>query len=152
MRVDYRSVHPELYQAMRQLQEDVDKGGIEPALAEIVRLRASQINGCSFCVELHSKAARESGIEDDRLHLVSTWREAACFTPRERAALGWCESVTNLPQTGAPDLAYEELASEFEPQEVVALTWLIAAINAWNRIAVPMRRKGGRPVFGAVKA
>ena len=145
MRVDYRTVQPQLYKGMRQLQEVIDGCGIEPALMEMVRLRASQINGCSFCVELHSKAARASGIDDDRLHLVSAWREAACFSRRERAAFGWCEAVTMLSETGAPDQAYEELAAVFDSEEVVALTWVIAAINTWNRIAVPMRRKGGRP-------
>jgi AhpD family alkylhydroperoxidase len=145
MRVDYRSVQPQLYKGMRQLQDLVDGSGLEPALAEMVRLRASQINGCSFCVELHSKAARALGVDDDRLHQVSTWRESACFTPRERAAIRWCEAVTRLPDTGAPDADYQELTAVFDDQEVVALTWVIAAINAWNRVAVPMRRQGGQP-------
>lgn len=146
MRVDYQAVQPQIYQGMRQLQKLIDDAGLEPALMEMVRLRASQINGCSYCVDLHSKAARAKGVDEERLHLVSAWREAACFTPRERAAFGWCDAVTLLSQSGAPDDVYEELARLFGPEEVVALTWGIAAINAWNRIAVPMRKKGGRPV------
>jgi AhpD family alkylhydroperoxidase len=149
VRVDYRSVQPQLYQGMRQLQDLVDGSGIEPALMEMVRLRASQINGCSFCVELHSKAARTLGVEDDQLHLVSAWREAACFTPRERAALGWCEAVTRLADTGAPDADYLELTKAFDEKEIVGLTWAIAAINAWNRVAVPLRRQGGKPPTSA---
>jgi AhpD family alkylhydroperoxidase len=151
LRVDYRAVQPQLYQGMRQLQKAVDSAGIEPALMEMVRLRASQINGCAYCVDLHAKAARAHGVEDERIHLVSAWREADCFSPRERAAFGWCDAVTKLAETGAPDEAYEELAASFEEQEVVALTWVIAAINAWNRIAVPMRQKGGRPVVPGVE-
>jgi AhpD family alkylhydroperoxidase len=146
VRVDYQAVQPQIYQGMRQLQKFIDDAGLEPALMEMVRLRASQINGCSYCVDLHSKAARAKGVEEDRLHLVSVWPEAACFTPRERAAFGWCDAVTLLSQTGAPDDVFEELAGVFGPEEIVALTWGIAAINAWNRIAVPMRKKGGRPV------
>ena len=146
MRVDYRTVQPQLYQGMRAFQEQIDGAGIEPALMEMVRLRASQINGCAYCVDLHSKAARAHGVEEERIHLVSAWREAACFTPRERAALGWCDAVTRLEETGAPDAAYAELAAAFKEGEIVALTWVVAAINTWNRIAVSMRRKGGRQV------
>ena len=134
------------------MQEGIDESGVEPGLMEMVRLRASQINGCSFCVDLHWKAARAHGIADDRLHLVCVWREAACFTTRERAALRWCDAVTRLPETGAPDADYEELAISFNQDEIVALTWEIAAINAWNRIAVPMRRKGGQPAPSAAKS
>lgn len=148
MRVDYRTVHPQLYQGMRQFQEAIDKAGIEPALAEMVRMRASQINGCAFCVDLHWRAARSQGVEEDRLNLVSAWREAACFTPRERAALGWCETVTKVAESGAPDAAYEDLVASFDENDIVALTWIVAAINTWNRVAVPMGRKGGRPIAG----
>lgn len=146
MRVDYRTVQPQLYEAMRGLQQTIDAAGLEPELMEMVRLRASQINGCSFCVALHSKAALSHGVDDERVHLVSAWREAACFTERERAALGWCEAVTRLADTGAPDSDYAALVRHFSDREVVALTWGIAAINSWNRVAVPLRRKGGRPV------
>ena len=150
MRIDYRAVQPQLYQGMRKLQDVIDGSGLEPALGEMIRLRASQINGCSFCVDLHSKAASAHGVDNERLHLVTAWREAACFAARERAALGWCEAVTNLPATGAPDEAYAQLANAFTEDEIVTLTWIIAAINAWNRIAVPLRRKGGRPLTDGV--
>ncbi|HZK72537.1 MAG TPA: carboxymuconolactone decarboxylase family protein [Clostridia bacterium] len=146
MRVDYRTVQPQLYQEMRQFQESVDKAGIEPALAEMVRLRASQINGCAFCVDLHWRAARSHGVAEDRLSLVSAWREAACFTSRERAALEWCETVTKVADNGASDAAYAVLVAVFDENDIVALTWIVAAINTWNRVAVPMGRKGGRPI------
>jgi AhpD family alkylhydroperoxidase len=148
MRIDYRAVQSQLYQAMRQFQAAVDSAGIEAELAEMVRLRASQINGCAFCVDLHWRGARSHGVEDERINLVSAWREAACFTKRERAAFGWCEAVTKMAETGAVDAAYDELARSFDENEIVALTWIVAAINSWNRLAVPLRRSGGHPAPG----
>ncbi len=146
MRADYRTVQAQVWRSMRATQEVVDAAGIEPELQEMLRLRASQINGCAYCVDLHSKAMRAHGADEDKIHLVSAWREAACFTRRERAALAWCDAVTKLYENGVPDQLYEELAAEFTTDEVVALNWIVAAINAWNRIAVPLGKKGGKPV------
>jgi AhpD family alkylhydroperoxidase len=143
--IDYRAVQPQLYEAMHGLQERIDGGELEPGLLEMVRLRASQINGCSFCVNLHSNAAREAGESDARLHMVAAWQHARSFTARERAALRWCETITRLADAQPTGEALAELRQHFTDAEIVTLTWAVAAINAWNRVAVPLGRLGGPP-------
>jgi AhpD family alkylhydroperoxidase len=112
-------------------------------LLELVKIRASQLNGCAHCLEMHTKDARALGESDDRMHLVVAWREAPCFSDRERAALEWCESLTLLRQTGAPDDVYRAVDAVFDPEEIVALTLAIVAINGWNRFAVGLRAEVG---------
>ena len=143
--IDYRAVQPDLYEAMHGLQERVDGGDLEQGLLEMVRLRVSQLNGCSFCVNLHANAAREAGESDARLHMVAAWRHARSLTPRERAALRWCEMLTGLALAPATDEPLAELREHFSDPEIVTLTWAVAAINAWNRIAVPLGRRAGPP-------
>lgn len=143
--IDYRAIQPDLYEAMHGLQERIDDGNLEPGLLEMVRLRASQINGCSFCVNLHANAAREGGESDARLHMVAAWRHARSFTARERAALRWCETLTGLAEAPAFDEPLAELREHFTDPEIVTLTWAVAAINVWNRIAVPLGRPAGPP-------
>jgi AhpD family alkylhydroperoxidase len=143
MRLDYRTVLPEASRAMSSLETVVESSTLEPKLLELVRQRASQINGCAFCLDMHTKDARAIGEDEQRLHLVAVWREAPFFTPRERAALAWTEAVTLLPETGAPDDVYVAMAREFDPAEQVALTLAIVAINGWNRLAVGFRRPVG---------
>ena len=143
MRLEYARVFPAAAQAMLGLEEAVHTSSLEPALIELVKIRASQLNACAFCLEMHTKDAIAQGESHDRLHLVATWREAPLFTRRERAALRWCEELTLLPQTGASDAAYEELASVFREEESVALTLAIVAINGWNRFAVGFRSRVG---------
>ncbi|MGH2511512.1 MAG: carboxymuconolactone decarboxylase family protein [Candidatus Limnocylindrales bacterium] len=143
MRVDYRAVMPEAGQAMRALARVVDSSTLEPPLVELVKLRASQLNGCAHCVDMHTKDARALGEDEQRLHLVAVWREAPCFTPRERAALAWTEDLTLLPRSGATDAAYEAMAAQFDSREQVALTVAIVAINGWNRLAVGFRQPVG---------
>jgi AhpD family alkylhydroperoxidase len=143
--IDYRAIQPDLYEAMHGLQERIDDGDLEQGLLEMVRLRASQINGCSFCVNLHASAAREAGEPDARLHMVAAWRHARSFTARERAALGWCETLTGLAEAPAFGEPLAELREHFSDPEIVTLTWAVAAINAWNRIAVPLGRPAGPP-------
>lgn len=143
MRLDYGRTLPEATRAMTELERVVESSSLEPKLRELVKLRASQINGCAYCVDMHTKDARAIGEEEQRLHLVAVWREAPGFSPRERAALAWTEALTLLAQTGAPDDAYEEIAREFDPPEQVALTLLIVAINGWNRLSVGFRRPAG---------
>lgn len=121
----------------------VDAAGLDPRLLEMVRLRASQLNGCGYCVDLHAAGARRHGEEERRIHLVSAWRETSCFTEAERAALNWCEAVTLLAGRGVPEELHAELAEHFGEEEIVALTWAVAAINAWNRLAVAMDQRGG---------
>ena len=145
MSIDYRSHKPELYQAMHELQERLDGSGIDRALLEMLKLRASQINGCSFCVQLHSSEARRQGVPDERLHMVAAWRYANSFTAAEKAALAWCESITRLSELGPPERELEDLRVHYSDEQIVALTWAVAAINAWNRIAVPLGRHGGPP-------
>ncbi len=143
MRLDYRRELPEATRAMAELEEVVAASTLEPKLHELVRLRASQLNGCAFCVDMHTKDARAIGEDEQRLHLVAVWREAPGFTPRERAALAWTEALTLLPETGAPDDVYAALEPAFTPRERVALTLAIVAINGWNRLSVGFRRPAG---------
>lgn len=109
---------------------------IEHSLLELIKIRASQINGCAHCLAMHTAAARKSGETEERLYLLSAWREAPCYTPRERAALAWTDALTQLSTARAPDDVYEEFAFEFHPEEQVQVTLMINAINGWNRIAV----------------
>jgi AhpD family alkylhydroperoxidase len=143
MRVDYRHVFPAAVKAMSGLEEAVHQSSLEPELLELVKLRASQVNGCAYCVDMHTKDARAIGEDERRLHLVAVWREAPCFTARERAALAWCESLTRLPENDVPDGVYDELAGCFSAEEIVALTLAVVAINGWNRFAVSLRSPVG---------
>lgn len=147
-RLDYRTVLPEASRAMTVLEKVVESSTLEPKLLELVKQRASQINGCAWCLDMHTKDARAIGEDEQRLHLVAVWREAPFFTPRERAALAWTEALTLLPETGAPDDTYAAMAREFDPTEQVALTLAIVAINGWNRLAVGFRRPVGSYVSG----
>ena len=135
-RIDWSKQAPDAYKAMAALEQALTRTGLEHDLLELVRLRASQINGCAYCVNLHANDARKAGETEARLQTLSVWRETAYFTPRERAALAWVESLTRLPEDGAPQGQYEALQEHFEPAEVVNLTLAIATINAWNRFGV----------------
>ncbi|WP_095148867.1 carboxymuconolactone decarboxylase family protein [Pseudomonas sp. Irchel s3a18] len=139
-RIDFYTASPEALKAMITLEGAVSKLPLEKSLIELVKLRASQINGCAFCVDMHTADARKSGETERRLYAVSVWRETPFFTPRERAALAWTESLTLLSQTHAPDEDYEQLSAEFDAREIVDLTVAITTINAWNRLAVGFRK------------
>ncbi|MEX3942373.1 carboxymuconolactone decarboxylase family protein [Paraburkholderia sp. BR10937] len=139
-RLDFYKANPEGTKAMIALEERASKSSIEKPLAELVRLRASQINGCAYCVDMHTADARKGGETDRRLATVSVWRETPFFTERERAALEWTESVTLLAQTHVPDEVWERVKPHFSDQEIADLTLLIIAINGWNRIAVTFRK------------
>lgn len=138
-RLDFYKASPDAAKAMLALEAAVNKLGLEPALLELVKLRSSQLNGCAYCVDLHSSDARKRGESERRLHAVAVWRESPFFTDRERAALAWTESLTLLSQTRAPDADYEWLSSQFDERERVNLTVAINAINGWNRLAVGFR-------------
>ncbi len=146
MRLDYAGALPEATRAMSELERVVEASTLEPKLCELVKLRASQLNGCAYCADMHSKDAEAIGEVAQRLHLVAVWREAPVFSARERAALAWTEALTLLPQSGAPDEVYEEVARLFAPAEHVALTLAIVAINGWNRFAVAFRQPVGNYV------
>ena len=136
MRVDYRVQFPEGVAALVRLEEAVRESPLEPALLELVRVRASQINACAYCLAMHTRDARASGEHQVRLDTVAAWRETPFFTEREQAALAWCESLTDLAHAGAPEQDYARVEADFSPQDAVALTFAVVAINSWNRLAV----------------
>jgi AhpD family alkylhydroperoxidase len=138
MRIDYKR-RPEVYRPMRALKEAEEVGTLEPSLMELVRIRASQLNGCARCIEIHAKDARAMGEDDLRIDLVAAWREAPCYTARERAALQWTEELTLLPDREVSDELYEATRSIFSEDEIVQLTMCVITINAWNRLAVAFR-------------
>jgi AhpD family alkylhydroperoxidase len=125
--------------AVAALDAYVQSSGLEPSLVELIKMRASQINGCAYCLHMHSRDACAKGESEERLYLLDAWCESPLYTNRERAALASTEAVTLVPQTHAPDDVYEELRVEFSEEKVVKLTVAIAAINAWNRIAISFR-------------
>lgn len=143
MRLDYRKVLPEAIEAMAGLEQVVQASALEPDLMELVKMRASQLNGCAYCLDMHSKDARARGEDEQRLHVLAAWREAPFYSAREQAALAWCEALTLLPETGAPDSVYTDLREQFDESEIVALTLAIVAINGWNRFAVGLRSPVG---------
>src|SRR5262245_11106939 len=130
---------PAAMQPWIELGKTIQTIGLEPLLRELVLTRASQINGCVFCLHHHITDARKGGETDDRLHLLSAWRESSLYSERERAALGWTEALTLVAETHAPDDAYEELCRHFSEDEQVRLTLLSAQVNAWNRIKIGFR-------------
>jgi len=129
--------------ALRALVEFTDNCGLDHALLELVKLRASQINGCANCINLHANRLREAGVSEERIQNVVVWWEAICFDEREKAALAWTEAVTLVAESRAPDEAYERVCRQFEEQEVVDLTYAICTINVHNRLAVAFRRVPG---------
>lgn len=138
-RMNIADLAPDLYKAVRALDAAVTKSGLDGRLLHLVRLRASQINGCAYCVDLHVKEALADGIDARTLHLVAVWRESPLFDARDRAVLEWTESVTLAAQTGIPDAAYDVVRSVFTDSEIAKLTIAIGTINIWNRIAVSSR-------------
>lgn len=142
MRIDYHD-HPEIVRPMRDLTEAARSGSIEPAMLELVKVRASQLNGCAHCLEMHTKDARALGESDDRLDLVAAWREAPCFSKRERAALRWCEELTLISEREVPDELYDEVSEQFSEDELCRLTLAIVVINSWNRLAIAFRAPVG---------
>jgi len=138
-RLNFASASPEGIKAMLGLEKFVQGCGLEKSLTELVKTRASQINGCAFCLHMHTRDARASGETEERLYLLSAWRESPLYSARERAALAWTEALTLVSETGAPDADYDRLAAEFSAEEQANLSLLIGAINVWNRLAVGFR-------------
>jgi len=132
-------VAPEGYAALRNVEIYFARSGLPKRLIELVKMRASQINGCAYCIDVHSKDARKAGETEQRLYLLNAWRDSPLFSPAERAALAWTEALTHLAATGAGDADYEALRPHFSDKEIVDLTYLIGMINFWNRLAVGMR-------------
>lgn len=142
-RLDYKNVSPDAIKAMWGLESYVRNCGIEHSLLELVKTRASQINGCAYCIDMHTKDARARGETEQRLYALSAWHEAPFFTERERAALAWTEAVTRIADTRAPDDVYEVARKHFSEKELVDLTLAIVAINGWNRLAISFRAEAG---------
>lgn len=138
LRIAYWTHSAEAVKRLGELGKHV-KEGLEPGLVPLVELRASQINGCAFCLDMHATQAREAGVSQQKLDCLAAWREVETFTPRERAALAWTEAVTLVADSHVPDEVYAEARAAFDEKELVALTFAIAVINAWNRMAVSMR-------------
>jgi len=132
--------------AMVGLVREVRRSPLEQSLVELVKIRASQLNGCAYCVDTHVRAAHARGESEQRLHLLAVWRDAPCYSERERAALRWCEEVTQIGELHASDAAYEEAARVFGEEELVALTYAIVSINGFNRLAVAFRQPVERAV------
>jgi AhpD family alkylhydroperoxidase len=128
---------------MLGLQNYVNDSGLEHGLLELVKMRASQINGCAYCLDMHSKDARAAGETEQRLYLLDAWREAPMYSPRERAALEWTEAVTRLPGAEVPDAVYRSVREHFSEEELVKLTFAVVAINGWNRLNIAFRVPAG---------
>jgi AhpD family alkylhydroperoxidase len=139
--------------AMLELQKAVDASGLEPALLDLLKIRASQINGCLFCIDMHVKEARARGESEQRIYALNAWREAPYYSPRERAALAWTDAVTLVADTHVPDAVYEEVRGQFDEKGIVALTFALVAINGWNRLSIAFRRlPEGAPAPRAAQA
>jgi AhpD family alkylhydroperoxidase len=143
-RIDYRKFSPDALQAMLALEKHLAGCGLDHKFMHMLKLRASQINGCAFCIDMHSIDARATGDTEQRLYALDAWRETPFFDDRERAALAWVEAVTLVSQSHVPDAVYDEVRQHFSEQEIVDLTYLAATINAWNRIAISLRTVPGR--------
>ena len=142
-RFDYRKFSPEPIEAMRAIEKYIATCGLDGKFVHLLKLRASQINGCAFCIDMHSIDARACGETEQRLYALDAWRETPFYSARERAALAWTEAVTLIAQTHAPDDVYREVRSQFSEQELADLTLAIVAINGWNRFAIGFRIEPG---------
>ncbi len=142
-RMDVAHVAPEAVRAMSGLEQYVRRSGLEQRLLELVRLRASQINGCGYCIDMHTKDARAAGETEQRLYCVSAWREAPFYSERERAALEWTEAVTLVSWKQVPDEVYESVRKHFTDKELADLTLAVVAINGWNRLSISFRKTVG---------
>lgn len=153
-RIHYMQQSPELFRKFVEFSMLVEKGTIEEPIRDLVAIRASQINGCGFCLDMHVKQARLHGERELRLHHLAIWRESTLFSPRERAALAWTEALTRLPEHGVADDVYDRVRNELSEKELSDLTFSVMAINAWNRVNVAFRTVPGSQdrAFGLDKA
>ena len=143
-RLNFKRLVPAAYRAMLALESYVHETGLDSSLLELVKMRASQINGCAYCLDMHSKDARAAGETEQRLYVLNAWREAPFYSDRERAALAWTESVTLVSESHVPEDVYQQARSHFSEEELVNLTIAIVAINGWNRLEVSFRGIPGR--------
>lgn len=142
-RIDFTKVSPGALQAMFGLEKYVRESGLEETLLHLIKMRASQINGCAYCLDMHSKDARAAGETEQRLYLLNAWREAPFYSERERAALAWTEALTLISENDVPDEIYNEARQHFSEAELVNLSLAIVAINGWNRLSISLRAEVG---------
>lgn len=142
-RLDYAAIDPQALKAMMGLEKYVAGSGLEHNLFELVKLRASQINGCAYCIDMHAKDARKAGETEQRIYALSAWRETPFYTERERAALAWSEALTLISEDEISDSLYEATRRHFNDEEMVSLSMAIVAINGWNRLAIGFRKVPG---------
>lgn len=138
-RMDYFKQAPELMKAMLTMEQTCQNAGLDPFLYELVKMRASQINGCAYCLHMHATDARKMGETEMRLYMLNAWRESSLYTPAERSALAWTEALTVISNKHPSDNDYDELKTHFSDKEIVALTLLINTINSWNRFAIAFK-------------
>jgi len=138
-RLNAYEIAPEGMKALVAVEAYLHQTTLGPQLIELVKMRASQINGCAYCLDMHSKTLRHGGESEQRIYLLSGWRESPLYSPRERAALAWTDALTHIAETQAPDDVYQEVRRHFDDKEIVDLTTLIGMINLWNRLAISMR-------------
>jgi len=139
-RINYYEAAPDAFNAVLDLENYVStKSGLDKNLLHIIKLRASQINNCAYCIDMHSKEARKDGLSEQWINLISVWRESPLYDARERVLLEWVETITNISQSGAPDNAYKPLNQFFTDEEITKLTVAIGIINIWNRLGVGFR-------------
>jgi AhpD family alkylhydroperoxidase len=148
-RLNYAHIAPDALRAQRGLESYIHKSGLERSLMHLVKLRASYINGCAYCVDMHTKDARLEGETEQRLYAIPVWRDTTFFTPRERAALAWAEAVTEISKGGVSDELFALARSQFTEAELVALTMVVVTINGWNRLSVTFRPPVGAYVAGS---
>ncbi|WP_287496151.1 carboxymuconolactone decarboxylase family protein [Pandoraea sp. CB10b_02] len=139
MRLNYTTASPQPYEALHALSAYFHDCGLPGGLVELVWLRASQLNGCAFCIDMHVTDALKLGVEPRRLHLLDAWRETTLYSPAERAALAWTEAVTNVQDAHVPDALFADLRAHYDDRQIADLTYAIATINAWNRLAISFR-------------
>ncbi|HEY3296086.1 MAG TPA: carboxymuconolactone decarboxylase family protein [bacterium] len=142
-RIDYDKVAPDVYKAMLVLDREVNNSGLEKSLLDLIKIRASQLNGCAFCIDLHAKEARARGEHEQRIYELDAWRHTTFYTDRERAALAWTEAVTLLTVGHVPDEVYAEARRQFNDSELVNLTLAVVTINGWNRLSIAFRAVPG---------
>src|SRR5262245_53348804 len=148
-RIDLRHVDPGIFHAMLGLERQIRQGGLDERLLDLVRMRASQINGCAYCLDMHSKDARAAGETEQRLYGLEAWRETPYYSARERAALDWTEALTLVAETHVPDEVFERVKAQFSDEELLHLTLAVVAINGWNRLNIAARTVPGSYVAGS---
>ncbi|MHB1169657.1 MAG: carboxymuconolactone decarboxylase family protein [Longimicrobiales bacterium] len=149
-RINYTEVAPEALRAMFNLERYVRQSGLEHSLLHLMKVRASQINGCAYCIDMHTKDARAEGETEQRLYALSAWHETPFYSERERAALAWTDALTLIGDGGVPDELYEEVREHFTEKEIVDLTMVVITINGWNRLAISFRAPVGSYQPGSV--